>query len=378
MSLINKMLQDLDARGTAGTGAMPFEVKPVARPERRFGPLAIAALVAVLVIGLGIAGAVGWRMMHTTAREVAVVSHAPAPVAEAEPLVTGEPIGLASAPAAPAPAPAAETPGVAASAGSAPGGDNAGAKVVTNKKPVASSGQAVVAAAAKRKAAAQPGSGTSKPAKPSADKKVAAAQPRAAEAARTAPGVPAAQAAEGAYRKALASLAEGRIHEALGGLQQALRLHPRHEAARQTLVGLLIEADRPDDAMRQLQAALTLEPAQPTLAMLLARLQIERGESGIDTLTRTLPYAGANGEYRAFLAGALVRAQRHDEASEHYRAALRTAPHNGVWWMGLGIALQAGKRNGEAIEAFQNARSAGNLSPELDAFVERKLQQLTR
>jgi MSHA biogenesis protein MshN len=112
--------------------------------------------------------------------------------------------------------------------------------------------------------------------------------------------------------------------------------------------------------------------------MLLARLQIERGGSGIDTLMRTLPYAGTNADYHAFLAGALQREQRHREAAEQYQAALRAAPGNGVWWMGLGMSLQAEKRNSEALEAFQRARASGSLSAELLAFVERRLQQLGR
>jgi MSHA biogenesis protein MshN len=112
--------------------------------------------------------------------------------------------------------------------------------------------------------------------------------------------------------------------------------------------------------------------------MLLARLQIERGGSGIDTLTRTLPYVGNNADYHAFLAGALQREQRHREAAEQYQAALRAAPANGVWWMGLGMSLQAEKRNAEALEAFQRARASGTLSVELQAFVERRLQMLAR
>jgi MSHA biogenesis protein MshN len=186
------------------------------------------------------------------------------------------------------------------------------------------------------------------------------------------------QRAEGEYRRALASLQDGRMTETIAALEQTLRLDPGHEAARQTLVGLLIEAKRGDEAIRHLQSGLALNPRQPALAMLLARLQIERDGSGIDTLTRTLPYAGNNADYHAFLAGALQRDQRYREAAEQYQAALRVVPGNGVWWMGLGMSLQGEKRNAEALEAFQRARASGTLSAELQAFVERRLQQLGR
>ena len=42
------------------------------------------------------------------------------------------------------------------------------------------------------------------------------------------------------------------------------------------------------------------------------------------------------------------------------------------------ISLQAEKRNPEAATAFQKALASGALSPELQAFVERKLKQLGR
>jgi MSHA biogenesis protein MshN len=203
--------------------------------------------------------------------------------------------------------------------------------------------------------------------------------------AKTAPVVPAtgrtdtpSQRAENAYRRALAVLEDGRVTEAIATLQAGLQIDPRHEAARQTLVGLLIEAGRPDDAMRQLQAALAIDARQPALAMLLARLQLERGGPAIDTLTRTLPYAAGNGEYHAFLAGVLQREGRVHEAADHYQAALKRSPGNGVWWMGLGIALQADKRDAESRAAFMQAQASGTLSPELQAFVERRLGQLGR
>ena len=146
---------------------------------------------------------------------------------------------------------------------------------------------------------------------------------------------------------------------------------------RQSLVALLIEAGRNDEAMRQLEQSLAADAAQPTLAMLLARMQIERGASGVATLLRTLPSAGGNADYHAFLAGALQREARHKEAVVQYAAALRSAPDNGVWLMGAGISLQAEKRNAESLEAFQRAKASGMLSAPLMQFVERKIGQLT-
>ncbi|MTV53245.1 tetratricopeptide repeat protein, partial [Pseudoduganella buxea] len=182
--------------------------------------------------------------------------------------------------------------------------------------------------------------------------------------------------AENGYRRALVLLQDGRLAEGIATLEQALFVYPRHEAARQTVAGLLLEQGRNDEASRHLQLGLGLNPNQPQMAMLLARLQLEHhGAAAVETLRRTLPHASANADYLGFLAAALQRQRRHREAIEQYDAALRLLPQNGVWWMGLGISLQAEGRKTEARAAFTRAKQAG-LSPELQGFVERSLGQL--
>jgi len=358
MSLINKMLKDLDARaGPPGAAPLPADVRPVAAPERR-GPVLRAALVggALLAVGAGVAG---WKMMQTAPTPTAVPAVlAAAPVAARTAVVVDMPAAapvqvVDVAPAVPAPTPEPE-PEPAPESEPEPAPEPTPAPAPKRVRPVAPAP-------------------TAKPA------------PRTVSVAKNTPAVPAAgrtdtpsQRAENAYRRALGVLEDGRVTEAIATLQAGLQIDPRHEAARQTLVGLLIEAGRPDDAMRQLQAALAIDARQPALAMLLARLQLERGGPAIDTLTRTLPYAAGNGEYHAFLAGVLQREGRVHEAADHYQAALKRSPGNGVWWMGLGIALQADKRDAESRAAFMQAQASGTLSPELQAFVERRLGQLGR
>jgi MSHA biogenesis protein MshN len=418
MSLINKMLQDLDARGTPKDGELPGQVKPVERPPYRPNRRLIVAAVGGAVAAVAL-GWLGWSQLHRAPRPAAAV---PAPVAAVQvaPVVTG-PVQAAPVVTGPVQAPVAAPVEAPPAADQTQADDAPAPKHLTRaerraeRKRLADQRKEEKAAARKaekvargteatvraqdvaplepdsaeareaRRAMAQALAARGKSAKKTSAQMVAAA--RAAAHDDAAPkgkrGVQGrqetgAQRAEGEYRRALASLQEGRMIETVAALEQALKHEPKHEAARQTLVGLLIEANRNNEAMRQLQLGLTLDPRQPAMAMLLARLQIERGGNGIDTLTRTLPYAGNDADYRAFLAAALARQQRHREAAEQYQQALRAVPSNGVWWMGLGISLQAEKRNGEALDAFQRARASGGLSQELQGFVERRIQQLAR
>ena len=408
MSLINKMLQDLDARGTPKDGDLPGQVKPVAREPYRLNRRAIAAGCVGAVAGVALAW-LGWTQWHRTPKPAPA---APAPVAavqvapvvtgpvQAAPVVTGPVQAPVAAPVEAAPAAVEKTEDTQAPARMTRAERKRLAAQRKEEKAAARKAEKVATVRAKDVAPMEPDSAEAREARRAmaqalatrgkSAKKTSAAMLAAARAAAHDDAAPkgkrgaqgrqetGAQRAEGEYRRALASLQEGRMTETVAALEQALKYEPTHEAARQTLVGLLIEANRNDEAMRQLQLGLTLDPRQPAMAMLLARLQIERGGNGIDTLMRTLPYAGNDADYRAFLAAALARQQRHREAAEQYQQAVRTVPSNGVWWMGLGISLQAEKRNGEALDAFQRARASGGLSQELQGFVERRIQQLAR
>jgi MSHA biogenesis protein MshN len=448
MSLINKMLQDLDARGGTRAGEVPPEIKTVIGGERRLPLGRIAAITGAVLVALG---AAAWFVFPLKGKTYDV-QPAPAPVGKAVPATTVTVAEAAPPRAAPLaaplaapvtapltepvpepapPAPVARAPRTAAAAAAekeavvppgpaaaprpapAPAVADAPAEATTTSWAVASErARAEQERLAKRwKAEEARLAALPRSQRREGERKLREEQARAASREKTeakwlaalkrketggaaavdAPPRAAApasrdqgrvetdnQSAENAYRRGLAALQDGRVSEAMANLQGALRTNPRHEAARQTLVSLLIENNRGDEAMTQLQQALTLDPRQPALAMLLARLQIERGKSGIEALLRTLPYATGNGEYHAFLGGALQRQARFHEAAEQYQTALRTTPNNAVWWMGLGMALQGEKRNPEAADAFRQARALGTLPTDLQAFVERRLQQVAR
>ncbi|HEX5342136.1 MAG TPA: tetratricopeptide repeat protein [Duganella sp.] len=346
MSLINKMLQDLDARasGGAASAVQQDEVKAVPSMERDRRPLLLGGAAAgVLVVAAGVW--YGWQYWQA---HKAPPAPEPQPVRMIDNRIPNQPRFQ-------------EPPAPKVAEIVAP------KSAETKPEPEA----APVAAKPKRPA-------------PELQERVDAARPHKPLAAPPpAEGVvlrelTPKQASENSYRRALASLQEGRVSAALADLDKAVELDPRNDAARQTYVSLLLENRRTDDAIRQLRLALGIDPRQPGLAMVLARLQLEKGGPALDTLLKTLPYAGNNADYHAFLAGVLQREQRHAEAADHYRAALQLSPQNGVWWMGLGISLQADQHLPEAREAFNRARSGGGLTPELRTFVDRKIEQLSR
>ena len=186
--------------------------------------------------------------------------------------------------------------------------------------------------------------------------------------------------AENAFRLGVASLQRGRMVEAEAQFRAAISEDRSHDASLQALVGILIDAGRQADAEAVLAESLSVNPRQPKQAMILARLQVERGDLdlAIQTLETTRTYAGTDGVYLSFLGAVFQRAGRHEEAVAQYRSALAFMPRNPIWLMGLGISLRALDRNDEARQAFDEAAAIGTLNPGLQAFVEQQRSQLKR
>jgi len=225
---------------------------------------------------------------------------------------------------------------------------------------------------------------TAPPARPAKPQPIQAAAPNAQAAAQPPADVSPmkqvspAQHADAEFSKAVTSMQQGHIADAIAGYEAVLRLDAGHDAARQALVALLLESKLGADAVRVLQDGLKNKPEHTGFAMLLARLQVEHGavDHAAATLEKSLPYAGAQADYQAFYAALLQRQNRHKEAVAYYQVALQLVPGNGVWQMGYGISLQAMQRTDDARDAFRRALESKTLNPELQAFVQQKLRGL--
>lgn len=414
MSLINSVLRDLDARKSDGPGAGQFQQHVRAVPDqrdrrgRRWVAVAGAAVVAAAAGGAlwfnwpGKAPALPLAVKASAMPAVAVVAGGAAAVAPTLPLIV-TPVQSQVRTPGQAPAPTAVI--APAAAAPAPESAPAGKLVVEKQNDPISPPRGAVRLAATRAAAstasapvAPPPTGA-KPAHSAASTPAALAPPPAVVGVTPVPPETGArnsapqtlpqknitasspqERADNEYTQAVELLRQGKQGAAIQGLEQALRMSARHEAARQTLVAALIDMGRKDDAIRYAQDGLAEQLAQPAMAMTLARLQVERGDlrPAIATLESTLPYGAGHTGYEAFLAALLQRDEQHKRAVGHYLVAVQKSPEAGVWWMGLGISYQALQRSGEALDAFKRAKATGALNAELSAFVDSRMAQLQR
>ncbi len=163
--------------------------------------------------------------------------------------------------------------------------------------------------------------------------------------------------AENAYRQGEELLAQGRRTEARSALRSALHDDPRNAQARELLAGLLIEEGRSADASRLLQQGLSVLPRQSAFIYLLSRIDVARGSDAqaVALLNRGLPDAGSNPDYLALLAALDQRMGKNTAAAAIYGRAVALRPLNGGWWIGLGISLETGKHWAAARQAYSRA-----------------------
>ena len=363
MSLVNKMLRDLDARraGDGDRAAFPAAVTPLAARQEPRRALSWLWLGTVLVVaGLG---AAAWYGMQSSKPEVSAAR----PVAAAP-----------TAPAVPAVPAAVESASAAAPASAAP------VALPSLRMADELSAAPAVAAEPPRKAAAA----STTPETPVASAALPPPRPLVAAMPKVPPvsaevsidkhvRLPsAAERAESEYRRGILAQRQGNAEGAATSYSAALETYPEHAAARQTLAALLIEEKRFDDAEELLRKGTELAPVRLASTLALARLKVERNQTfaALELLQKNAPLGERSAEYQGFAAALLNRAGRVPEAVEHYQAATRLAPNESRWWAGLGIALDAAGRGPEAREAYQKARALPGLPADLAQHIEQRLR----
>lgn len=351
MSVVNRMLEQLDARGAPRPEGAPPAAAAGSGSSRRLALIVIAGGLALAVLLFAELPGLGSPPLAQAAAE------APQPTAD-----------VAAPAAATAPAPAATTP-QAVPPTAADTVMTAAAPVAVAARPAAvaalppppaettSTGATAVAVAAPASALAQP------------------PLPLPARIERRALPQTTAQRAAALLAQAHQLTQTGQREAARSALAQALEAEPRLTAARHLGAVLAFEAGDGEAAAELLRTGLRLEPAQPALAMLLAQVLV--AQHRLDEALHALDAHGLHdADAEGLRGGILAQSGRHAEALRAYEAAARMQPGNPKWWFGLGVTLESMGQPGTARQAYQRALAIGLPSDQLVQYAEQRLRSL--
>lgn len=179
-------------------------------------------------------------------------------------------------------------------------------------------------------------------------------------------------------RTASAQRRRGDVHGAEASLRAALAHDANLIAARSDLVGLQIERGRMPEALALLHDGLTRTPSEYAFAQLAARLYVEQGNDAqaLAVLEAGRAHAARDADYLGFLATLYQRAQRYADAGIAYDAALALRPQEARWWVGSGIVREAQGDTAGAEVAYTRAQGNPALPPTLARFVQERLSAL--
>lgn len=161
------------------------------------------------------------------------------------------------------------------------------------------------------------------------------------------------------YRHGLGLLLmrQGRITEAGTELALAVRLNPRHVGARVSLGAIFARQGLVSDAISQYTEALRIEPDQALAHNNLGLALMEQGR--LDEARRACSDAarldGGSADARQCLGLVLARLGKLDEAAVAFAEAVRLDPGSEAAYVNLGVALSKTHHTAEALEAFEGA-----------------------
>lgn len=182
-----------------------------------------------------------------------------------------------------------------------------------------------------------------------------------------------------AFQGAVRTVRSGNINAAIPELEQLLDIDSHHHQARLLLASLYIQQERLVRSKEILATGLKDNPGHAPLAKLYAQLLVaqSRDREAISHLQRALPDASEDAEYHALLAGIYQRTGETLTAAQYYQAALDLSPEHGEWWMGLGISQEQAGSTKAALASYRRALKYP-LTAVLQEYITTRLESLSQ
>ncbi len=180
------------------------------------------------------------------------------------------------------------------------------------------------------------------------------------------------------YDEAISSINAGQFEEGVSELKNIISNQPDFLSARKALITLYLQGKQYDFAKALIDESLKISPNYIPYVELDAHLAVSQGHAkqALYLLQQYSPPIEEYPNYYALMAALQQQLGQPNLAVQLYGQLLAIQNDNSTWWLGLGIALESSSRPNAAIDAYEHAISAEGLSPSVEIYAKEKIRQL--
>ncbi|MGZ9899632.1 tetratricopeptide repeat protein [Shewanella gaetbuli] len=186
------------------------------------------------------------------------------------------------------------------------------------------------------------------------------------------------QLAQAQFTKAQMAENAGQLDNAAGLYLEAVLLKPDLHEARKQLAGIYLQQNNFNTAIRLLESGISLFPEHWEFYLLKANVEasFQEYDAALTSLSNMGNDSAFIKEKHILQAELAQKVGDYTLAVESYRMVLIYESTRGKWWLGLAYALDSEQQYVQATRAYRSALSYGGLSDSAVAFIEKRLAQL--
>jgi len=186
------------------------------------------------------------------------------------------------------------------------------------------------------------------------------------------------------YESAMEALKVGKVDEAIGSLEKAIKLYPRYFRALNDLSVIHMKLNRLDDAAHALEQAISIAPRvyYARLNLAIVKTRQSKYKEAITMLEKLQKENPSLSQIRVRLADALIADNRLDDAEGHLRVALaddnleRDSAGNAHYL--LGLLFNRKQRYSDAVKELESAGKMLPHSPRIHLQLGAALMQMNK
>ena len=170
---------------------------------------------------------------------------------------------------------------------------------------------------------------------------------------------------------------------AIGLMQQKVQSHPRDSGAKKKLASLLFASGQVDQAQALLQRMLVDAPDDHSVRLMLSRLYVKQGLTKIAIQNASETVSSSSNpltvELLSFRANLLQQQGVFDKSLTDYLALTKRRPLEAKWWLGAAISADSLHQSALALRAFSRViqiDTQQTLSPDVHHYVKERIARL--